>query len=86
MLGAHEPARVVLEDSEFKVVENCDRNFSPGKINTRKAQIEQGIQHDFDAMGAIDPIQQPISNAKVADDLATGAIRPTQEKGPTYTS
>lgn len=42
---------VAIDGSKFKAVNSRDRNFSPGKIDARKEQIEQSIKRYLDALG-----------------------------------
>ena len=45
---------VAIDGSKFKAVNSRDRNFSPGKIDARKEQIEQSIQRYLDALETAD--------------------------------
>jgi len=57
-------AVVAIDGSKFKAVNSLDRNFSPGKIDARKEQIEQCIQLYLDALEAADRIQSADFEAK----------------------
>lgn len=48
---------VAIDGSKFKAVNSRDRNFSPGKIDARKEQIEQSIQRYLDALETADRTQ-----------------------------
>lgn len=50
-------AVVAIDGSKFKAVNSRDRNFSPGKIDGRKEQIEQSIQRYLDALETADRTQ-----------------------------
>ncbi|CAN5495846.1 IS1182-like element ISPa22 family transposase [soil metagenome] len=55
---------VAIDGSKFKAVNNRDRNFSPGKIDARKEQIEQSIQRYLDALETADRVQPADLEAK----------------------
>lgn len=57
-------AVVAIDGSKFKAVNSRDRNFSPGKIDARKEQIEQSIQRYLDALETADRIQSADFEAK----------------------
>ncbi len=57
-------AVVAIDGSKFKAVNSRDRNFSPGKIDARKEQIEQSIQRYLDALETADRIQPADFEAK----------------------
>jgi len=57
-------AVVAIDGSKFKAVNSRDRNFSPGKIDARKAQIEQSIQRYLDALETADRVQPADIEAK----------------------
>ena len=48
---------VAIDGSKFKAVNNGDNNFSNGKIEGRKRQIEQSIQRYLDALETADRTQ-----------------------------
>ena len=50
-------AIVAIDGSKFKAVNNGDNNFSNGKIEGRKRQIEQSIQRYLDAIETADRTQ-----------------------------
>jgi len=45
---------VAVDSSKFKAVNSRDRNFTPGKIERRKQQIEESIQRYLSALGTAD--------------------------------
>ena len=47
-------AAVAIDSSKFKAVNSRDRNFTPGKIERRKQQIEQSVQRYLDALETAD--------------------------------
>lgn len=47
-------AVVAIDSSKFKAVNSRDRNFTPGKIERRKQQIEQSVQRYLDALETAD--------------------------------
>src|SRR4051812_14931220 len=55
---------VAIDGSKFKAVNSRDRNFSPGKIDARKEQIEQSIQRYLDALETADRTQPAELEAK----------------------
>lgn len=55
---------VAIDGSKFKAVNSRDRNFSPGKIDARKEQIEQSIQRYLDALETADRTQPAEWEAK----------------------
>jgi transposase len=55
---------VAIDGSKFKAVNSRDRNFSPGKIDARKEQIEQSIQRYLDALETADRTQPVELEAK----------------------
>lgn len=57
-------AVVAIDGSKFKAVNSRDRNFSPGKIDARKEQIEQSIQRYLDALETADRVQADDFEAK----------------------
>ena len=50
-------AIVAIDGSKFKAVNNGDNNFSNGKVEGRKRQIEQSIQRYLDALETADRTQ-----------------------------
>jgi transposase len=57
-------AVVAIDGSKFKAVNSRDRNFSPGKIDAYKEQIEQSIQRYLDALDTADRVQPADLEAK----------------------
>lgn len=55
---------VAIDGSKFKAVNSRDRNFSPGKIDARKEQIEQSIQRYLNALETADRTQPVELEAK----------------------
>lgn len=47
-------AAVAIDGSKFKAVNSRDRNFTPGKIDRRKQQIEESIKRYLDALESVD--------------------------------
>lgn len=47
-------AAVAIDGSKFKSVNSRDRNFTPGKIDRRKQQIEESIKRYLDALESAD--------------------------------
>src|SRR6187431_3615137 len=47
-------AAVAVDSSKFKAVNSRDRNFTPGKIEKRKQQIEESIQRYLSALDTAD--------------------------------
>ena len=47
-------AAVAIDGSKFKAVNSRDRNFTPGKIDRRKQQIEESIKRYLDALESAD--------------------------------
>ena len=50
-------ALVAIDGSKFKAVNSRDRNFTPGKIDKRREQIEHSIQRYLDALATADRTQ-----------------------------
>ena len=57
-------AMVAIDGSKFKAVNSRDRNFTPGKIDKRREQIEQSIQRYLDALETADRTQPAEFEAK----------------------
>jgi transposase len=57
-------ALVAIDGSKFKAVNNRDRNFTPGKIDKRREQIEHSIQRYLDAQATADRTQPAEFEAK----------------------
>ena len=57
-------AIIAIDGSTFKAVNNGDNNFSNGKIEGRKRQIEQSIQRYLDALETADRTQPAEVEAK----------------------
>jgi transposase len=57
-------AIVAIDGSKFKAVNSRDANFTPGKIEARKEQIEQSIQRYLDALETADRTQPAEVEAK----------------------
>ena len=55
---------VAIDGSKFKAVNSRDRNFSPGKIDARKEQIEQSIKRYLEALETADRTQPAEIEAK----------------------
>ena len=47
-------AMVAIDSSKFKAVNSRDRNFTPGKIDRRKEQLEQSIERYLQALDTAD--------------------------------
>jgi transposase len=47
-------AAVAVDSSKFKAVNSRDRNFTPGKVDKRKQQIEESIQRYLSALDTAD--------------------------------
>ena len=57
-------AVVAIDSSKFKAVNSRDCNFTPGKVDRRKQQIEQSIQRYSDALETADRTQPAEIEAK----------------------
>jgi transposase len=57
-------ALVAIDGSKFKAVNSRDRNFTPGKIDKRREQIEHSIQRYLDAVATADRTQPVDVEAK----------------------
>ena len=57
-------AIVAIDSSKFKAVNSRDRNFTSGKIDRRKQQIEESIQRYLDALATADRTQPVEVDAK----------------------
>src|SRR6478735_2284440 len=57
-------AIVAIDSSKFKAVNSRDRNFTPGKVDRRQAQIEDSIQRYLKALETADRIQPAEVEAK----------------------
>jgi len=57
-------ALVAIDGSKFKAVNSRDRNFTPGKIDKRREQVEQSIQRYLDALETADRTQPADLEAK----------------------
>jgi transposase len=57
-------ALVAIDGSKFKAVNSRDRNFTPGKIDKRREQIEHSIQRYLDALATADRTQPSDVEAK----------------------
>src|SRR3954453_14830262 len=57
-------ALVAIDSSKFKAVNSRDRNFTPGKIEARKKQIEESIQRYLNALETADRTQPVEMEAK----------------------
>lgn len=57
-------ALVAIDGSKFKAVNSRDRNFTAGKIEGRRQQIEESIQRYLDAMETADRTHAPGLEAK----------------------
>src|SRR6516225_3743844 len=57
-------ALVAIDGSKFKAVNSRDRNFTPGKIDKRKKQIEESIQRYLNALETADRTQPTELEAK----------------------
>lgn len=62
-------AIVAVDSSKFKAVNSRDRNFTPGKVDKRREQIEQSIQRYLEALETADRTQPAEVEAK------TGRLR-----------
>jgi len=57
-------AIVAIDSSKFKAVNSRDRNFTPGKVDKRKEQIEESIQRYLKALETADRTQPAEVEAK----------------------
>ena len=57
-------AVVAIDGSKFKAVNNRERNFTPGKIEQRERELEEGIQRYMDALETADRTQPAEMQAK----------------------
>ncbi|SDC23311.1 Transposase [Variovorax sp. CF079] len=71
-------AIVAVDGSKFKAVNSRDRNFTAGKIDRRKQQIEQSIQRYLDAMETADRTQAAEVEAKT--ERLTDKIKKLREQ------
>jgi len=69
---------VAIDGSKFKAVNSRDRNFSPGKIDARKEQIEQSINRNLVALETADRTQPAEMEAKT--DRLQEKIRKLQDQ------
>ncbi len=49
-----EEAMIAIDGSKFKATNNCDKNFTQGKIKKRMLEVEQNIQHYLSDLEAAD--------------------------------
>jgi hypothetical protein len=68
-------AAVAVDSSKFKAVNSRDRNFTPGKVDKRKQQIEESIQRYLSALDTADRTLPLLEfghrYARLQDKLAT---------------
>ena len=68
-------AVVAIDGSKFKAVNSRDRNFTPGKIDKRKQQIEESIQRYLTALDTADRTQPLLEfeakTARLQDKIKT---------------
>jgi transposase len=57
-------AIVAIDSSKFKAVNSRDRNFTPGKVDSRQRQIEESIQRYLQALETADRTQPSEVEAK----------------------
>ena len=62
-------AVVAVDGSKFKAVNARDRNFTPGKVQKRKEQIEESIKRYLDALDTADRTQPPTEFQGKAEHL-----------------
>ncbi len=62
-------AVVAVDGSKFKAVNARDRNFTPGKVQKRKEQIEESIKRYLDALDTVDRTQAPAEFQGKAEHL-----------------
>lgn len=65
-------AVVAIDGSKFKAVNNGDNNFSNGKIEGRKRQIEQSIQRYLDALETADrtqPVEVEVKTKRLKEKI-----------------
>jgi len=60
---------VAVDGSKFKAVNARDRNFTPGKVQKRQAQIEESIKRYLDALDTADRTQAPAEFQAKAEHL-----------------
>ena len=56
---------VAIDGSKFKAVNNRDRNYTPGKMKRRMADIEASISRYLDKLDASDRDEPALREAKV---------------------
>jgi len=60
---------VAVDGSKFKAVNARDRNFTPGKVQKRQAQIEESTKRYLDALDTADRTQAPAEFQAKAEHL-----------------
>ncbi len=65
-LGLFTDAAVAVDGSEFKAVNNRDKNFTPYKLRKRIEQIEAGVARYLEAMDAANRQEGEVAQAKSA--------------------
>ena len=73
-MGLLTKASVAIDGSKFKAVNNRDRNFTRGKVERRRAQLEESIARYLDQLDTAD-LQEPsetlaLKTARLKDKLA----------------
>jgi IS5 family transposase len=51
-MGLLATASVAIDGSKFKAVNNRDKNFTRAKVERRRAQLEETVEHPFGTMKA----------------------------------
>jgi len=76
-IGVLKGACVAVDGSKFKAVNNRDRNFTKGKIASRLAHLEAGVEHYIEEMVRIDRLEEGEARAERVAHLARryGSIR-----------
>jgi transposase len=67
-------AIVAVDSSKFKAVNSRDRNFTPGKVDRRQEQIEEGIQRYLTALKTADrtqPVEVEAKAERLREKIAT---------------
>lgn len=78
-IGVLKGACVAIDGSKFKAVNNRDRNFTKGKIASRLAHLEAGVERYIDEMVRIDRQEDGEARAEKVENLGRRYGRIRQE-------
>ena len=78
-MGLLTKASVAIDGSKFKAVNTRDKNFTKGKVERRRQQLEESVARYLAQLDTAD-LQEPIRGARGEDSASQGEARQACER------